>query len=111
MTMRGTSRLLIAAAMIAALSPAAMAAPKTGWDGTWGGKATETTSVTVAANKVVSYTYQGASTPVATSTVTLKSLTYGDDCTVVTLTKTGRKTTFAALHTMQGDATAQLTRE
>lgn len=92
-----------------------MAAPKTGWDGTWGGawggKATEATSVTLNGDKVVSYTYQGASTPVATSTVTAKSVTYGDNGTVVVLTKTSRNTAFATLHTIQGDATAQLRKE
>jgi hypothetical protein len=115
MTFLAATRLLIAASLIAAVSPAAMAAPKSGWNGTWGGawggKASEATSVTLSGDKVVSYTYQGTSTPVTMSTVTAKSVSYGDNGTVVVLTKTGKNTAFATLHTIQGDATAQLTKE
>jgi hypothetical protein len=106
---------LLAVAMIAAFSSAALAASKTGWDGTWGGtwggKPTETTSVTVADSKVVSYTYQGASHPVASSDVTAKKITYEDQGNTVTLMKKSETTADATLHSSQGDATAVLTRQ
>jgi len=80
------------------------------WSGAWGGK--EPTSVTIAANKVVSYQYQGSSFPVAKSKVTPTKIVYsGDEGVTVTLTRTGEKTANAALHSDQGDATAELTRQ
>jgi hypothetical protein len=114
MTILSTTRLLIAAAFIASLAPAALAAPKTGWDGTWGGswggKATEATSVTLIGDKVVSYTYQGSSTPVSASVVTPTTVSYGTDV-VVTMKRTGARTATASLHSSKGDATAELTKE
>lgn len=106
---------LLAAAMIATLSSTALAASRSGWDGTWsgvwGGKATETTSVTIAGNRVVSYTYKGVSHPVAASKVTARKIMYEDQGNTVTLTKKSETTAGAALHSQQGDATAILTRE
>jgi hypothetical protein len=103
------------AVMITAFSSAALAASKTGWDGTWsgawGGKASEATSVTVADNKVVSYEYQGASHPVANSNVTATKITYEDQGNSVTLTKTAETIAHATLHSDQGDATAELARK
>jgi hypothetical protein len=107
------SRWLLAAVMIAAFSPAAFAASLTEWDGTWGGSwgGSRPTSITIANKKVVSFEYQGVSTPVATSTVTSTSVTYGHNGTTVILTKTGETTAHAKLHSDQGDATAELTRQ
>jgi hypothetical protein len=81
------------------------------WSGLWGGSAAQATSITIANNKVVSYTYQGASKPVSASTVTPKTVTYGDNGVTVVLTRTGKKTATASLHSPQGDATAELTRQ
>jgi hypothetical protein len=79
------------------------------WSGKWGGQ--EATSITIANNKVVSYQYQGVSTPVANSNVTRTTVTYGDNGVTVVLTRTGAKTASASLHSPQGDATAELTRQ
>ena len=111
--MKHPFRWLLAAVMIAALSPAALAASASSWDGTWSGAwgGSRPTSVTIAHNRVVSYEYGGASTPVASSKVTPMRVTYGHDGVIVTLTRKSRTTAFAALHSSQGDATAILTRE
>ena len=74
----------------------------------WGGR--DPTSITIAGKRVVSYEYQGVSTPVAKSKVTPKRVTYISNGTTVTLTKTSNTTAFAALHSSQGDATAELTK-
>ena len=79
------------------------------WSGAWGGS--QPCSVTIAGNRVVSYEYQGASTPVTKSRVTPKTVTYEGTGATVTLTRTGAKTALAKLHSQQGDATAQLTRQ
>ena len=89
------------------------AAPKSSWEGTWSGAwgGSQPCSVTIAGNRVVSYEYQGASTPVTKSRVTPKTVTYEGTGATVTLTRTGAKTALAKLHSQQGDATAQLTRQ
>ncbi len=106
---------LLAAATVCSLSSFSLAAEKGAWDGTWsgtwGGKATETTSITVAGERVVSYQYQGVSHPVASSNVTARKITYEDQGNSVTMTKTGESTAHATLHSEQGDATAELTRQ
>jgi hypothetical protein len=83
------------------------------WNGTWSGKwgGQEATAITIANNKVVSYQYQGVTTPVANSNVTRTTVTYGDNGVTVVLTRTGAKTASASLHSPQGDATAELTRQ
>jgi hypothetical protein len=91
------------------------AAPKRSWDGTWsgkwGGQDAQATSVTIVHNKVVSYTYQGASSPVAESKVTPTTVTYGEQGVTVILKRTSDTTAAASLHSPQGDATAELTRD
>jgi len=79
------------------------------WRGAWGGK--EATAVTIAGNRVVSYEYQGATTPVSASHVTPTRITYGDNGVTVTLTRTSKTTASATLHSSQGGATAELTRQ
>ena len=89
------------------------AAPRSSWDGTWSGLwgGRDSTSITIARNRVVSYEYQGVSTPVAKSKVTPKTAIYISSGITVTLTKTGKSTAFATLHSSQGDATAELTKQ
>lgn len=113
--MKRPSRWLFAAVIVTAFAGAALAASRGGWDGTWsgawGGKESEATSIKVVGNKVVSYEYQGTSHPVASSKVTPAKIVYEDQGVTVTLTKTGETTASAALHSDQGDATADLTRQ
>lgn len=94
-------------------SSSVQAASRSSWDGTWSGAwgGSRATSVTVASNKVVSYTFEGASTPVVHSTVSAKRIVYGDNGTVVTLTRTSAKKAHATLHSSQGNATANLTKQ
>ena len=89
------------------------AAPKSSWDGTWSGLwgGRDSTSISIARNRVISYEYQGVSTPVAKSKVTRKRVIYISNGITVTLTKTGETTAFATLHSSQGDTTAELTRQ
>ena len=104
---------LSAAALTIAFSSSAFAA--SGWDGTWsgawGGKPEQATEITVAGKKVVSYSYQGVSHPVASSNVTATKITYEDQGNSVTVTKTGESTAHAKLHTGSNDADAELTRK
>jgi len=78
------------------------------WSGAWGGR--DATAITVAGNRVVSYQYGGQTTPVINSKVTAKKIVYGDNGTVVTMTRTSANTAHATIHTSQGDGTAELTR-
>lgn len=89
------------------------AAPKSAWDGTWSGSwgGQRPTSITIAGGRVVSYEYQGVSTPVAKSIVTPTRVSYGENGTTVALTKTTKTTAFAELHSSDGDATAELTKQ
>ena len=79
------------------------------WSGSWGGS--QPTTITIEGTRVVSYTYQGASTPVTKSHVTPKVVTYDGQGTTVTMTRTGATTASATLHSQQGDGTAQLTKQ
>jgi hypothetical protein len=107
------SSLLSAAAITLAFSSSSFAA--SGWDGTWsgawGGKPEQATTITVSGKKVVSYSYQGVSHPVATSNVTATKITYEDQGNSVSVTKTGEKTAHATLHAGSNDADAELTRQ
>jgi hypothetical protein len=85
---------------------------RSSWDGTWSGAwgGSQPTTITIAGNRVVSYTYQGASTPVTSSRVTATRVSYAGNGTTVTLVRTGNATASATLHSQQGEGTAQLTR-
>lgn len=103
-----------AAAMTVASASAALAASKTGWDGTWsgawGGQPDQAGSVTIAGDRVVSFTYQGILHPVASSNVTPAAITYQDQGNIVTLTRLSPTTATATLQTPMGIATALYTR-
>ena len=94
------------------LASSVLAAPRSSWDGTWSGAwgGRDPTSITIAGNRVVSYDYGGATTPVASSLVTPNKVTYGDNGVTVILIRTGATTASAKLHSSQGDATATLTK-
>jgi hypothetical protein len=107
-------RIILASIPLTLLMAAPLnAASKSSWDGTWSGLwgGQRPTSITIVGNKVVSFEYQGISTPVAASTVTTDSVTYGDNGNVVTLTRKSKTTAFATIHSPQGDATADMTRQ
>ncbi|MFZ1962079.1 MAG: hypothetical protein WAU78_01175 [Roseiarcus sp.] len=112
--MKITRRMVFALIPLSLLFASSLqAAPKSSWDGTWSGSwgGKNPTSITIAGKRVVSYEYQGVSTPVAKSKVTPKRVTYISNGTAVTLKKTGNTTAFATLHSSQGDATAKLTKQ
>src|ERR1700759_2495928 len=46
------------------------------WSGAWGGKEEQAATITVSGKKVVSYSFQGLSHPVASSNVTDNRITY-----------------------------------
>ena len=80
------------------------------WSGDWGGQESEATSVTIVDNKVVSFEYNGVSTPVSASTVTPNTVSYAYNGVTVVMRRTGATTAIASLHGSMGDATARLTR-
>jgi hypothetical protein len=81
------------------------------WSGNWGGQESEATSITIVDNNVVSFAYHGVSTPISASTVTPARVSYEHNWVTVTITRTGPTTAIASLHSMMGDATAQLIRQ
>jgi hypothetical protein len=107
------SHWLVGALIVSSLSSAAWAEPRGGWDGTWSGAwgGQRPTSITIMHGRVVSYEFGGVSTPVSRSKVTATFVTYGDNGTVVTLTRKGETVAFATLHSSMGDATAQLRKQ
>ena len=94
-------------------APKSHSSSHSSWDGTWSGAwgGNQATSITIEGMRVVSYTYQGASTPVTKSRITANKVTYEGTGSTVTMTRTGKNTAAATLHSQQGDGTAQLTRQ
>ena len=81
------------------------------WSGNWGGQAAEATSILIVDNKVVSFDYRGATTPVSTpSRVTPTTFAYETNGVSIILNRTGPTTATASLRSSMGDATAQLTK-
>jgi hypothetical protein len=82
------------------------------WSGNWGGQASEATSIRIVNNKVVSYDYRGATTPVSVPSIaTPKTFSYEVNGVSISLTRTGAKTATASLRSSMGDGTAELTRQ
>jgi hypothetical protein len=112
--MKINRRILFASIPLSLLFASSLqASPISPWDGTWSGSwgGRNPTSITIAGKRVVSYEYQGVSTAVARSKVTPKRVTYISNGTTVTLAKTNKTTALATLHSSQGDATAELTKQ
>ena len=80
------------------------------WTGNWGGQESETTSVTIVNNNVVSFEYRGVSTPVSASRVTPTTVSYDYNGVSVIMRRTAAGIATASLHSSMGDTTAQLTR-
>ena len=107
-------RALLIAVPLALLASggAPKAAPQGSWDGTWTGlwQGQYDTTIVIAGNKVVSYTYRGNNVPFTHSKVSTSSVSISREYTV-TLTKTGDATASAKYHGANGDFTADLTRQ
>jgi hypothetical protein len=88
------------------------AAPKFSWDGTWNGAwgGTASTSITVAGNKVVRYTYKGNPVPVGASKVSGNTVSFGTTYKV-TMTRISDTSASAQYHGPQGDAAGDLTKQ
>jgi hypothetical protein len=112
--MKTARRALLIAISLALLGSASapQAAPKRLWDGVWSGQWDHQydTTVTIARNRVVGYTYRGYDAPIGHSKVTASAVTFGKGFTV-TLTKTSDTTAAAAYHGANGDSTAELTKQ
>jgi len=112
-------RSLLIAVLPALLIPSAAAwAQNASWDGTWtgalGGLAGETSpiSITIAGDKVASYTVRGAPFNIQYSKVTPTTVSFGDrDHYAVKLTKTSDTTASARAHGRNGYAHALLTKQ
>ena len=92
------------------------AASRPAWDGTWAGvvaKTGDTVSVTIAGNKVVSYSVRGASPfPITYSSVTARSVSFGDRKNFsVRISKTGPRTAWGTAQSPMGAGSAKLIRQ
>jgi len=79
------------------------------WAGAWGGN--DPTAINIHGGRVVSYEYGGATTPVHSSRVSAKRISYGEKDVSVTVTRTGPNTAHATIKTSQGNGEADLTRQ
>jgi hypothetical protein len=88
-------------------------AENSAWDGRWVGawNGSRPTAQIVKGGKLIAYEYNGQTYPVATSHVTPTKIVYGEGVVTVTLTRTGANTAHATIKTMQGEGTAELTRQ
>ena len=108
--------LFMAATLLALATVQADAESRPGWDGTWTGvvpKTGETVSVTIAGNKVLSYSVRGASPfPILYSTVTARSVLFGDwKKFSVKIVKTGTRTAWGTAQSPMGVGSASLARQ
>jgi hypothetical protein len=109
-------RFLLVAAPLAFLIPAdaAWAQDKSAWNGTWTGLLHNSApiAVTIAGDKVVSYTIEGAPFDIQYSDVTPTKVSFGDrDHYFMKLTKTGDATASAIVHGRLGYGMASLAKQ
>ena len=109
-------RLLLVAAPLALLVPAdvSSAQEKSVWNGTWTGLLHNTApiAVTIADDKVVSYTIRGAAFDIQYSQVTPTKVSFGDrDHYFMKLTKTGDATASAIVHGRLGYGMASMAKQ
>lgn len=111
------SRFLSLALPLVVLSfpSASPAASSRAWDGVWAGMLnnSEPVTVTIAGGKVVSYAIRGgAPFGIAYSTVTLRSVAFGDhDNFDVKIVKISDRTALGIAHSPLGEGSAPLTRQ
>ena len=106
-------RLISIFAMGLAMSPA-VAQTNTSWDGIWNGSWGGTTAakIIIGGGKVVEYDYRGNPQRVGETTISDKTLSFGNAPDfVVTLTRDGPATASAHYHGPGGEADAVLTRQ
>jgi hypothetical protein len=108
-------RFLLIAIPLAFLVPMAIQAQnKKSWDGVWEGMLDNAApiAVTIANDKVVSYTIKGSPHPIEYNKITAASASFGDrDHYFMKLTKTSDTTASATVHGRLGFASASLTRQ
>jgi hypothetical protein len=109
-------RFLLIAVPFAFLVPAdaSLAQEKSAWNGTWTGLLGNTSpiAVTIADDKVVSYTIRGAAFDIQYSQVTPTKVSFGDrDHYFMKLTKTGDTTASARVHGRLGYGSAALAKQ
>jgi hypothetical protein len=109
-------RFLLVAVSLALLIPAgaSRAEEKNRWDGTWTGLLGNVSpiAVTIADDKVVSYTIRGAPFDIQYSKVTPTKVSFGDrDHYAMHLTKTGDATASARVHGRLGYGSASLSKQ
>jgi hypothetical protein len=109
-------RFFLIAVPLAFLVPIATASAqeKSAWNGTWTGllRNTAPIAVTIAGDKVVSYTIQGAPFDIQYSEVTAAKVSFGDrDHYFMKLTKTGDTTASAIVHGRLGYGLASLAKQ
>jgi hypothetical protein len=111
------SRIAFVALAFASLPPAAHSSERS-WDGTWTGvmgrlpTVKSPVAVTIAKDKVVSYTVRGAPFDIQYSSVTPASVSFGDrEHYFVTINRTGDTTASAIAHGRKGFGTSSLTRQ
>ena len=111
----GPRFLSIAVPLALLISAGATPAQEKGaWDGTWTGllRNAAPIAVTIAGDKVVSYTIQGAPFDIQYSEVTPTKVSFGDrDHYFMKLTKTGETTAAAIVHGRLGYGSASLAKQ
>ena len=113
-----SSPITLIALALALLSPAADASEQNSWDGTWTGTmgrlptVKSPIAVTIAKDKVVSYTVSGAPFDVQYSSVSPAAVSFGDhEHYFVTIKRTGDTTASAIAHGRKGFGTSSLTKQ
>jgi hypothetical protein len=109
-------RFLLIAIPLALLIPtaASQAASNGSWDGTWAGLLHNMSpiSITIAQDKVVSYTVKGTPFDIQYSKVTPTGVSFGDrDHYYMKITKTSDTTASAVVHGRLGYGSASLTKQ
>jgi len=99
--------------LLASISATKAAGPMSwdgAWTGLWGGA--DDTSIKIADNKVVGYSFKGTTQPVETGDVTEKQLSFGTNVFTITLTRTSETTAVAQFQSnTMGVTKANLTRQ
>jgi hypothetical protein len=107
-------RAFLIALLFALIAPAsaAFASAASGdgvWTGLWGGK--DDTAIVIKDNKVVRYTYKGATQPVETIKADDKQISFGTKLFTITMMRVGDTSASAKSKRPMGQASVDLTRQ